>query len=207
MSQRLPEPAGVWQVRERDRDGHGRVLGTGRPIDKPVWTNIEKKPRNLPFMGCLPAMRSVMQMASLPVNATAADEPRNRASKWRTPGDALSFGPGRADTVGSRDTPARGRAWTSPRILHLIADEVTPPRTDATPGGAPYRIPFQLSRSRTRMWIDLFIKAWTGHPDMTPDTIARRNSRRSCQASDLPDLLYCSNRRAICSSGRLGSAP
>lgn len=79
-----------------------------------------KNARNLPFMGCLPAMRSVMQMASLPVNATAADEPRNRAAKWRTPGDALSFGPGRADTVGSRDTPARGRAWTSPRILHLI---------------------------------------------------------------------------------------
>lgn len=49
------------------------------------------------------------------------------------------------------------------RILHVIIDEVTAPRNDGTRGSALCRVPFQLSRSPTRLWRALFIQAWD-HP-------------------------------------------
>lgn len=49
------------------------------------------------------------------------------------------------------------------RILHVILDEVSAPKNDGTRGSALYRVPFQLSRSPTRLWRDFFIEAWD-HP-------------------------------------------
>ena len=49
------------------------------------------------------------------------------------------------------------------RILHVIVDEVSAPKNDGTRGSALYRVPFQLSRSPTRLWRDFFIEAWD-HP-------------------------------------------
>jgi hypothetical protein len=53
------------------------------------------------------------------------------------------------------------------RILHVIVDEVSTPRNDGTRGSALYRIPLQLSRSPTRLWIDFFIRAWNHPPSYT----------------------------------------
>ena len=49
------------------------------------------------------------------------------------------------------------------RITEIIADRVTTPRNDGTPGSALYEVPFKLSRRPDRMWADLFIEAWN-HP-------------------------------------------
>jgi hypothetical protein len=48
-----------------------------------------------------------------------------------------------------------------------VADEVSTPRDDGTRGSALYRIPFQLSRTPTRLWRDFFIEAWNHPPSYT----------------------------------------
>jgi hypothetical protein len=53
--------------------------------------------------------------------------------------------------------------WEPVHILNVIVDEVIAPRNDGSRGSALYRIPFQLSRSPTRLWCDLFVRAWD-HP-------------------------------------------
>jgi hypothetical protein len=61
------------------------------------------------------------------------------------------------------DAPPATRASKPVRILGILADEVSKPQNDGTRGSALYRIPFQLSRSPTRLWRDFFIEAWN-HP-------------------------------------------
>lgn len=49
------------------------------------------------------------------------------------------------------------------RIEGVIADEVTTPRMDGTPGSALYRVPFRLSRRPDPEWAALLVKNWN-HP-------------------------------------------
>jgi hypothetical protein len=49
------------------------------------------------------------------------------------------------------------------RIEGVIADQVTTPRMDGTPGSALYRVPFKLSRRPDREWSDLLVNNWN-HP-------------------------------------------
>ena len=49
------------------------------------------------------------------------------------------------------------------RIEGVIADQVTTPRMDGTPGSALYRVPFKLSRRPDREWADLLVNNWN-HP-------------------------------------------
>ena len=53
------------------------------------------------------------------------------------------------------------------KILGVIADEVTEPRSDGTRGSALYRVPFRLSRSPSSLWQQLFLKAWNFPPSNT----------------------------------------
>jgi hypothetical protein len=46
------------------------------------------------------------------------------------------------------------------RIEGIIADEVTSPRMDGTPGSALYRVPFRLSRQPDWEWAKLFVQNW-----------------------------------------------
>jgi hypothetical protein len=49
------------------------------------------------------------------------------------------------------------------RIEGVIADEVSTPRMDGTPGSALYRVPFRLSRRPDWEWAELFVANWN-HP-------------------------------------------
>ena len=53
------------------------------------------------------------------------------------------------------------------RILGVIVDEVTEPRRDGTPGSALYSVPFQLSRTPSSEWADLFVQIWNHPPRFT----------------------------------------
>ena len=53
------------------------------------------------------------------------------------------------------------------QIEGVIADQVTTPRMDGTPGSALYRVPFKLSRRPDREWADLFVKNWNHPPSYT----------------------------------------
>jgi len=46
------------------------------------------------------------------------------------------------------------------RIKGILVDEITRPLNEGTPGSALYTIPFELNRTPTYEWIDLFINAW-----------------------------------------------
>lgn len=46
------------------------------------------------------------------------------------------------------------------RIEGVIADQVTTPRMDGTPGSALYRVPFKLSRRPDSEWADLLVNNW-----------------------------------------------
>lgn len=48
-------------------------------------------------------------------------------------------------------------------ILGIITDKVTVPKMDGSRGCALYRIPFQLSRKPSSLWVNRFINAWN-HP-------------------------------------------
>ena len=49
------------------------------------------------------------------------------------------------------------------QIVGVIAEEVTAPRNDGTPGCALYKVPFRLSKVPSRLWAELFVDAWN-HP-------------------------------------------
>lgn len=53
------------------------------------------------------------------------------------------------------------------RIEGVIADQVTAPRMDGTPGSALYRVPFKLSRRPDREWADLLVENWNHPPSYT----------------------------------------
>lgn len=57
---------------------------------------------------------------------------------------------------------------TSPiKILGVIADEITAPRGDGTPGSGLYAIPFQLSRRPSSEWARLLPEVWNSPPQFT----------------------------------------
>ena len=70
-------------------------------------------------------------------------------------------------TSSSGATPASTRTSEPIRILGVLVDEVTTPRNDGARGSALYQIPFQLSRSPSRLWCDLFVDAWNHPPRFT----------------------------------------
>ena len=50
------------------------------------------------------------------------------------------------------------------RIVGVIADEVTQPLLDGTPGSGLYTVPFRLNRVPSQLWGDLFVKTWDFPP-------------------------------------------
>lgn len=53
------------------------------------------------------------------------------------------------------------------KIIKILIDEVTTPKMDDTRGSALYKIPFQLSRKPSKVWIDVFIQTWNYPPHFT----------------------------------------
>jgi hypothetical protein len=53
------------------------------------------------------------------------------------------------------------------KIIGIIADQVSAPRNDGTPGSALYRIPFRLSGKPSQFWADAFVSAWNMPPQFT----------------------------------------
>ena len=56
---------------------------------------------------------------------------------------------------------------SSIRIVGVIADQVSAPRNDGTPGSALYRVPFRLSRKPSQFWAEAFVRAWNMPPKFT----------------------------------------
>lgn len=46
------------------------------------------------------------------------------------------------------------------KIKGILIDEITQPKNDGTRGSALYKIPFELNRTPSHEWADLFINAW-----------------------------------------------
>ena len=46
------------------------------------------------------------------------------------------------------------------KIKGIIIDEISQPRNDGTSGSALYKIPFELNRTPSKEWAELFINAW-----------------------------------------------
>jgi hypothetical protein len=53
------------------------------------------------------------------------------------------------------------------KITEVIAEEVTSPRNDGTPGSALYAVPFRLSRRPSQKWAELFLQNWRHPPSFT----------------------------------------
>lgn len=53
------------------------------------------------------------------------------------------------------------------RIKGIIVDEVTQPLNDGTRGSGLYKIPFELNRTPTNQWIELFINSFNYPPEFT----------------------------------------
>src|ERR1700683_3266830 len=53
------------------------------------------------------------------------------------------------------------------RMLEVIAEEVTEPRNDGTPGSALYRIPIRLSAAPSWDWQQAFLSSWQWPPQFT----------------------------------------
>jgi hypothetical protein len=53
------------------------------------------------------------------------------------------------------------------RIVGIIADQVSAPRNDGTPGSALYRIPFRLSRNPSQFWAEAFVRTWNLPPQFS----------------------------------------
>lgn len=53
------------------------------------------------------------------------------------------------------------------KILGIIADEVTVPKMDGTRGSALYKIPFRLSKTPSRLWVQLFLAIWQSPPTLS----------------------------------------
>jgi hypothetical protein len=50
------------------------------------------------------------------------------------------------------------------QIMGILADEVTTPSMDGSPGSALYTIPIKLSSSPSSKWVDVFIQIWNNPP-------------------------------------------
>jgi TIR domain len=53
------------------------------------------------------------------------------------------------------------------KIIGVIADEVTEPTQDGTPGSALYTVPFRLNRRPSRLWAEIFVNTWNSPPSYT----------------------------------------
>ncbi|MCH8536072.1 MAG: toll/interleukin-1 receptor domain-containing protein [Flavobacteriaceae bacterium] len=53
------------------------------------------------------------------------------------------------------------------RIKGIVIDEITQPRNDGTAGSGLYKIPFELNRTPSYEWRELFINAWNRPPSWT----------------------------------------
>ena len=53
------------------------------------------------------------------------------------------------------------------KIKGIIIDEITQPRNDGTAGSALYKIPFELNKTPSYEWRELFINAWNRPPSFT----------------------------------------
>jgi hypothetical protein len=53
------------------------------------------------------------------------------------------------------------------KIIGIIADQVSAPRNDGTPGSALYRVPFRLSHVPSQFWAEAFVQAWNMPPQFT----------------------------------------
>lgn len=53
------------------------------------------------------------------------------------------------------------------KIKGIVIDEITQPTNDGTAGSALYKIPFELNRTPSYEWRELFINAWNRPPSWT----------------------------------------
>lgn len=53
------------------------------------------------------------------------------------------------------------------KIKGIVIDEITQPRNDGTAGSALYKIPFELNRTPSYEWRELFVNAWNRPPRFT----------------------------------------
>ena len=53
------------------------------------------------------------------------------------------------------------------KIKGIVIDEITQPRNDGTAGSALYKIPFELNRTPSYEWKELFVNAWNRPPRFT----------------------------------------
>jgi len=53
------------------------------------------------------------------------------------------------------------------KIKGIVIDEITQPRNDGTAGSALYKIPFELNRTPSYEWKELFVNAWNRPPQFT----------------------------------------
>jgi hypothetical protein len=53
------------------------------------------------------------------------------------------------------------------KIMGVIADEVTEPTLDGTPGSALYTVPFRLNRRPSNLWAEIFVNTWNSPPSYT----------------------------------------
>lgn len=53
------------------------------------------------------------------------------------------------------------------KIIGIIADQVSAPRGDGTPGSALYRVPFRLTRQPSQFWAEAFVRSWNMPPQFT----------------------------------------
>ena len=53
------------------------------------------------------------------------------------------------------------------KIKGIVIDEITQPKNDGTAGSALYKIPFELNRTPSYEWRDLFVNAWNRPPRFT----------------------------------------
>jgi len=73
-----------------------------------------------------------------------------------------------ADTVERfAKVPPAIRTVPTLKIIGIIADQVSAPRDDGTPGSALYRVPFRLSYVPSQFWAEAFVQAWNMPPQFT----------------------------------------
>ena len=65
------------------------------------------------------------------------------------------------------NAPPETRKPSPLKIIGIIADQVSTPRNDGTPGSALYSIPFRLSQRPSQFWAEAFVRAWNMPPQFT----------------------------------------
>ena len=65
------------------------------------------------------------------------------------------------------NAPPATRKLSPLKIIGIIADQVSTPRNDGTPGSALYSIPFRLSQRPSQFWAEAFVRAWNMPPQFT----------------------------------------